>query len=62
MNSPEAWELRMPSQPIYELEVALAVQAGEVDGDIYADGAIWANTESLERWMGTPKAADATTD
>jgi hypothetical protein len=31
-------------------EVALAIRAGEVDGDVFGDGDVWVEPESFEEW------------
>jgi len=62
MNDPNDWQSRMPMQPTHDLEEALAVQAGDVEGDLYRDGSVWANTESLKRWRDTPDIPDLASD
>lgn len=54
-RTPGAWLARMPFQRVTDFHEQLAVAACEVDGDMYCDGEVWANTESLERWRAAPK-------
>ena len=56
------WEQRMPQQCIalgahtidqpYDINVIVdAIWELKLDGDIYADGEVWVDTEALAKWL-----------
>lgn len=46
---------------VTEPDEIAAVKAGEVVGDEYNDGTVWADEHSLLRWMARPKNVEAET-
>jgi hypothetical protein len=46
--------LSTPGIPLYDsrvIKIADAIRAGEIEGEIYADGEVWANQQALTGFL-----------